>query len=140
MMKRFTLFALFLAVVTIAGCKKDPDEKAAGNIIGKWYPKSSIDTEYLNGKMLSQDTNTDYDANEFTEFNSNGTAVDHDGEEYTYKITGSKLTMREKGDDKDEVYDIKKITSAELVIFSEIIYQDGKDTYKYTTELTLEKK
>lgn len=139
MMKRFTLFALLLAVVTITGCKKDDDEKAAENIIGKWYPTSSIETEYLNGKMISQETETDFD-NGFTEFRSNGTAVDDDGDEYTYKITGSKLTMRENGDDDDEVYDIKKINSSELVIFGESTYENGADKYRYTSEITFKKK
>lgn len=130
---------LLLAVVTITGCKKDDDEKAADNIIGKWYPTSSVDTEYLNGKLISQETDTDF-GNEFTEFRSNGTAVDYDGDGYTYKITGSKLIMREDGDDDDEVYEIKKINSKELVIFSENTYEDGADKYKYTSELTLIKK
>jgi hypothetical protein len=140
MMKRFTLFALLLAVVTITGCKKDPDEKAADNILGKWYPVSSINTDYLNGKVTNRETSTDYSPNEYTEFKSNGTAFDYDGDEYTYKISGSTLTMREKGDDDDEVFEIKKITSSELVIYSESTDEQGTDKYKYTQELTLKKK
>jgi hypothetical protein len=139
-MKNSTLLLLLIAAVTFTGCKKDDDEKAADNIIGKWYEVSSLETEYKNGTQISQETITNNDPDNYTEFRSNGTAVDGDGDEYTYKITGKTLTMREVGDDDDEVYEIKKITSGDLVIYGENTYQDGNNNYRYTTESTFKKK
>lgn len=141
-MKNFTLLLLLIAASTFTGCKKDADEKAAENIIGKWQKVSTASKTYLNGGLTDQNTDTDYDATDIIEFRSNGTAVDDNGkDEYTYTVTGSKLTMKEVGhDDEELVYEIKKINSSDLVIYGEETYLDGTNNYKYTSEVTLKKK
>lgn len=139
-MKNLSLLVLLMAAIAFTGCKKDDEEKATKNIVGKWQETISYDKTYLNGKLLEQETETDYDDRDYIDFRSNGTAVDGEGTTYTYSITATKLTLREAGDDDDEVYDIKKLTSTELVVYHETTYENGADKFRYTSELTLKKK
>lgn len=139
-MKNFTLIALLMAAVTFTGCKKDDDEKAAGNIIGRWTTISSLDKEYKNGALVDEDVDTDFGSDNDMEFKSNGTAVDGNGDTYTYKITGSSLTIREDGDDEDEVLEIKKLSSTDMILVENVEQEYNGDKYKYISEITFKKK
>ena len=138
-MKNFTLLLLLIATITITGCKKDKDEKASGDIIGKWYLHSYINLVYTNGKVTDQNSQTDPNRSNYIEFKSNGNAADSYGEQFSYKINGTQLILKDLEDGEEELYEIKKITSTELVVYNESVQQDGSDQYKYTTESTYKK-
>lgn len=139
-MKNFSLLLLLITTSIFTSCKKDPDKKNAANIVGKWYLQNSHEKEYKNGALTRED-NTPISNDSYFDFRSNGTVVDTKGEEYTYKIADSKLTVRSKNDPDDEwVQDIKKINSNEMVLYGEESDTEGKDTYKYTWEDTYKKK
>ncbi|SDJ07106.1 Lipocalin-like domain-containing protein [Pedobacter sp. ok626] len=138
-MKNFTLLILLLiTTVSITGCKKDKDEDSGG-IVGKWYLYSYINIVYTNGKVTDQTSQTAPDRSNYIEFKSNGTAADNEGDQFSYKINGTQLILKDLEDGEEELYEIKKINNTELVIFNELVQQAGSDQIKYTTETTFKK-
>ncbi|MFA4870022.1 MAG: lipocalin family protein [Pedobacter sp.] len=141
-MRNFSLLLLLITAISFSSCKKDPstEEKNAKNLIGKWFLKSVTEKNLKNGTSTNQQTTPINDDKKFVEFRSNGTAVDLWGDEFNYKISNSKITMRYNEDDEDYIQDIIKITSNELVLSEEDVYTEGNDTFKYITEYTFTKK
>lgn len=141
-MRNFSLLLLLVTAISLSSCKKDsnPDKKDTEAIIGKWYLKSVSEKSFKNGKLESEDSYSVDHNNYFREFRSNGTGVDGDGDEYTYKVASSKLTTRYKGEDEDIIEDIRTINSNDLVVYGEDIHPNGNDVYKYTYEETYLKK
>jgi hypothetical protein len=141
-MRNLSLLLLLITAISFSSCKKDssPEEKNAKNLLGKWFLKSVTEKNLKNGASTNQQTTPINDDKKFVEFRSNGTAVDLWGDEFNYKISNSKITMRYNEDDEDYIQDIIKITSSELVLSEEDVYTEGNDTFKYITEYTFAKK
>ncbi|MEQ7799729.1 lipocalin family protein [Pedobacter sp. ASV1-7] len=141
-MKNFSLLLLLITTISFSSCKKDssPEEKNAKNIVGKWQLTSVTQKSHKNGTLEGEQTHHVEGNNVTTEFRNNGTGVDGDGDEFTYKISGSKIIISYKDEDENTEGEIKKLNSNDLVIYIEEINVQGKDTYKYSWEETFLKK
>lgn len=140
-MKNFTLLLLLVTGISFTGCKKDKKDSDEANIVGKWYMQSSWEKEYKNGVLVDQQSSTQPSQTVSYEFRSNGTGLDNHGDQFNYKIIGTKLTVTYPDDDDDtEVQDIKKLTSSEMVLTGEDSWDNEGDITKYTWEGTFKKK
>lgn len=139
-MKNFTLLLLFITGVAFTSCKKDPDEKAADNIVGKWYQQSFTEKEYKNGTLVDEYSSSRPSETISYEFKSDGTGVDEDGDSFKYKISGSKISIDYMDHGSVDEQIIKKITSSELILNSEESWESGSDVIKSIWEANYKKK
>lgn len=138
-MKNFTLLVLLLATVSIAGCKKDDEEKQQKDIVGKWFVKQTVEKEIESGVTTFEETETNFTAADFFEFKSDGSLVNSiQGDAYrgTYEVKASNRLVMTDEDGDTEDFEIKKLNSSELIIYIEDI--DGPNA-KETFEVTLRK-
>lgn len=138
-MKNSTLLVLLMAAVTFMGCKKNDEDKQKKNILGKWMVKQEVEKEIENGKVISEDTDTDFDADDYMEFNNNGKGItSYDGRtnDFTYQITENNRLIVTDNHNEVEDFEIKKLNSNELIIYGED--EDGPNAIE-TYEITLRK-
>ena len=137
------LTLLFLAVsVGFTSCKKDDDEVS---IVGKWGTTKSVNINYTGTIKGSTETETTFTAEDYIEFKSDGTTIlsedgDTDAGTYTFNNDTQKLSIKFTGDDESVVFDIKTLTTTDLVLYTEEIDVEGSTTYKYTSEVSFKRK
>lgn len=138
-MKNATLLILLLAAVTFTGCKKDEEDQQKKNIVGKWFVKQIIEKEIVNGVTVDEDTDTDFGADYYFEFTTDGKMIENiNGDQYpgTYQVKeNNRVAIAFQGEEPDD-YEIRKLNSTEMVLYVED--EDGPNA-KETHEITLRK-
>jgi hypothetical protein len=135
-----------VVAVGFTGCKKDDEDDAKANLVGRWAMTKDVWKEYENGSIEDEGSSTDFDNDdEVWDFKSDGTyKASEDGEVYesgTYSLQndGKKLVINASDEDEDDIYTINKLSSSELVVYSEEVETSGGVTYKDTEEYTFKK-
>ena len=139
MKKLFLIVAAMFAVVSFSACSDDDDNKDA-SIVGTWQI-----TYYEGWATFSDGTRDDWsDAYPLTSegnyywtytFNENGTCVQTDYSDnknddsspmhFTYSVNGNTLTMTESTGEFQNVFQIKKLSQSQLVLF-----RSGEDAHE----------
>ncbi|MEZ0450717.1 lipocalin family protein [Sphingobacterium thalpophilum] len=128
------LTAICLLLMIATGCSKDNDlpDQPDQDIVGKWQLEKYV-TQQTPGET---DTYIGKDG-EWAEFKKDGTGTQRwdegggkfDLEPFTWKISGSKLTITDDLDDEEgadqEEFTIVKLTKQELVFKGEWVSDDG---------------
>lgn len=137
--KLFLIVAAMFAVVSFSACSDDDDNKDA-SIVGTWQI-----TYYEGWATFSDGTRDDWsDAYPLTSegnyywtytFNENGTCVQTDYSDnknddsspmhFTYSVNGNTLTMTESTGEFQNVFQIKKLSQSQLVLF-----RSGEDAHE----------
>ncbi len=143
-MKKIKLFVMLLAVAAITSCEKDDSTNDSSSILGKWYIKQTVETEFEGGIEVDKETETDFNSQDYVEFTSGGRMIekDHSGysDERNYSIVSGKLILSEIGDPNDkEEYEIKELTASKLVLYNDEteVYQGV--TYREIVEVTFQR-
>lgn len=128
-----------VCLLMVFGCKKDKDD-AKTQIVGKWKIEKTILTVYVNDKIdnSSGETRTNYTANDYYEFKSDGTVTANvdgstDSGNYTVDEKSNKITI-----DNDE-YSIKEISKSTLTIGYDETYTENGQKARIVADLYLKK-
>lgn len=81
------VLCLFLAF----GCKKDKNDSLKDQIVGRWKIESTKSLIYANGELVQEESDDNFDDNDYIEFKSDGTISSSDDSE-----NGSRFTVDEK--------------------------------------------
>ncbi|WP_316818115.1 lipocalin family protein [Pedobacter nyackensis] len=138
-MKNFYLLVLLMTAVAFTGCKKDDEDKQKQNIVGKWYVKQTIEKEIVNGVVISEETETDFDTDYYFEFTKEGKMIENiSGDKYTgsYQVKGNNRVAITFQDEEPDDYEIRKLNSTEMILYIED--EDGPNS-KETIEITFRK-
>lgn len=138
-MKNFTLLLFLMTTVAFTSCKKDDEDQQRKDIIGNWYVKKTVEKEIVNGKTISDDTDTDFGDDYYFEFTADGKMIEHiDGDQYpgTYQLKeNNHIAITFQGEEPDD-YEIRKLNSSEMVLYTED--EDGPNAIG-TLEITFRK-
>ena len=141
-MKKTTLFLLLTILISFSACEKNDDDNNSVKIIGKWNLKKEVEREYLNNTLTSTDDYT-YPNGAYIEFKTNGTLEwNEDGsdpENYSDRVDGDKLTIKEDPDRDPEVFTIEELSSSKLTISEEDTETISGQTTKEVYQLFLER-
>jgi hypothetical protein len=134
-----------VVAVGFTGCKKDDEDDAKANLVGRWAMTKEVWKEIENG-TVEEGSSTDFDNDDDVwEFKSDGTyKASEDGEVYesgTYSLQndGKKLVINASDEDEDDIYTINKLSSSELVVYTEEVGTEDGVPYKETEEYTYKK-
>ena len=144
MKKLFLIVAAMFAAVSFSACSDDKDNEINPNqIVGEWQLTHSV------GYMIDLGERHDYDKNYPDEdgaypvytFNNDGTGIsywyypsaDADyGDPFTYSVSGKTLTITYHYDTPEISHlEIKKLTSADLILYENNIEAEFVDTSTY---------
>lgn len=146
-MKNFKfLSVLFLSVaVGFSSCKKDDGDDAKASIVGKWALTKEVEIEYENGVKVEEDIETTFQSEDYIEFKSDGKVVfsevgDTDNGTYSLSSDGKKLTITFSENSVSDIFDIKTLSSTDLVIYTEYTELHQGINYKETLEYSFKKK
>ncbi|SDS30072.1 hypothetical protein SAMN05216490_0906 [Mucilaginibacter mallensis] len=124
-MKKFPLYTILTVIIFFISCKKDSNSVNKASIIGKWYWVEQTYTSYTNNVLTStQDYTTTLDPTSYFEFDANGVFIEKPQDSMNvldsgqYHIAGDSLYLKRNIDTRTTSYDIKKLTSTSLVIYS----------------------
>jgi|GEM_PF-3055860 len=133
-MKR-TLFLLFIAITTLAACKKDPQEK----LEGRWNQTKTHVVQTSNGTKTED--NVSYEIGKlYIIFNGNTYKYYQDGEmtgSGTFTATENSITLTQ-GQDKS-TSKLRWNSKKEIVITSEINETINGESFSVKAELTFRK-
>ena len=139
-MKKFSylLMAAFAVMTVCSSCSKDEEDGGkvdSKSLVGTWRCVSEEGYEIYDGEK-EEWKDTYNNPNEYWGiiFNADGTGVTYDyynGEEYednfTWKLSGNKLTIKHPEESDADVGTIESLTSKQLVTVYEWVSADGKE-------------
>lgn len=117
-MKKLLLLA-FICLMGFYACKKDAD--GSKKIIGKWIRTKSVQLKNINGVDSLIETENGFGANDYTQFNKDGTGhstfgiPDVSDANFTYQVAKDTLFIRVIGGN-NAPFKIKTFTSSNLTL------------------------
>ena len=132
-----TLLALFMAIVLLSACKKDPEDK----LKGRWDVVKDYYVETINGVNGNEDSSTYAIGALYLVFDGNQYKIYDDGEledSGTFSAANESITLT-SSDGEVETMALRWNSKSEIVFTNEQTETAGGKTYVYKSETTLRK-
>lgn len=126
-----------MAVISLAACKKDPEDK----LKGRWDVVKDYNVETIDGVKGSEDTNTYKVGELYVVFDNNQYKTYDDGaleDSGTFSATNDSITLTNT-DGETETMSLRWNSKSEIVFVSEHTESFGGKKYVYKSESTLRK-
>lgn len=131
------LLILFMAIVSLSACKKDPEDK----LKGRWDVVKDYYVETIDGVKGSENTNNYAIGALYMVFDGNQYQTFDDGEledSGTFSATNESITLT-SSDSEVETMVLRWNSKSEIVFMSEHTETFGGKKYAYKSETTLKK-